>query len=144
MMGHYIEWENIYETGVERLDTQHRRLIEIMDRIASVVHGTGNATILPFIYTDLKAYAKYLFHIEEILMRKCDYIDYNQHIEMHEEFIRALEKYLGQEEGDPIENAEKMIEYLQNWLFDHILIEDRRTVEALKASSDPAVRFYLR
>lgn len=143
-MGKYVEWEKVYETGVERIDKQHRRLIEIMDRVAAVVHDTRNDTILPFLYVDLKAYAKYLFHIEEILMTKVNYIDSEQHMAMHQEFTETLEKYMNNEEGDQIENAKKMIDYLQDWLFEHILIEDRRSVEALRISRDPAVQFYLR
>ncbi|OFX09937.1 MAG: hypothetical protein A2516_00435 [Alphaproteobacteria bacterium RIFOXYD12_FULL_60_8] len=126
--------------GVERLDQDHRRLLEITGQIENaVVSGAANVEIGQLL-DSLIDYAEGHLRREEFLMEGLGYEDYGPHRTTHDVFRRWIvdfkERYIS--EGDP-GISESVLEYLNNWWINHILkadMEYKNLFSARKAEVD--------
>ncbi|MCH3963870.1 MAG: hemerythrin family protein [Clostridium sp.] len=124
-----FEWKDIYSCGVKRIDDEHKRLFEIGQSIYDLVKNQDN-----FLYTDkildeildnidnLREYTIYHFEDEERLMQLYDYPGYKAQKVVHDKFIDKIENLdLESIEENPQEEVLKLLDFVYNWISDHIL-----------------------
>lgn len=128
------EMKQEYFTGIEQIDTEHAMLFTIADE----VYGLLNDQFIPdkFDYIvevleKLKNYAIYHFENEEAYMEEMEYKRILSQKVSHNDFVSKLEEF----SFDKIDENQKealleIIEFLNEWLVDHILKEDLLIVEA--------------
>ena len=124
-MDNKIVWDQSFETNITEVDTQHRRLVEIMNTLAD---GIGRATMndLQEILSQLKDYAQYHFRTEETIMEASGYADLAEHRDEHLAFVDQLQLF----DLDVILASEglawDMYHFLSGWLTSHILVVDKK------------------
>ncbi len=127
-----IKWQQAFETGISQVDEQHKKLVEMINRLdASLHHGVGNVTEqVGKVLISLVDYTKYHFDTEEKIMKEIGFEFYQQHFTMHEELRHQIVSILKRlKEGETV-GVYEMLSFLSEWLVSHILEEDRKIGKA--------------
>ena len=113
-----FKWKERFETGIEEIDKQHKRLFEIGTQIynlASKDDGTDHYDAIVGLIHELKDYTVYHFRYEEEQLEKANYSDIEAHKMEHQRFIDKL----NETEAEDIDVNQKqvlmdMIEFIIN------------------------------
>ncbi len=121
-------WHARFATGIEVIDVQHRRLVELLNRLASQAASPLSIGALSQILDELTEYASYHFETEESIWREFlpdDPLTHEHHLS-HRSFeseVRALQQ--GTDTLLVEEVTERTLAFLTGWLISHILESDR-------------------
>ena len=130
-----ISWDESMSTGVERLDIQHRQLIEKFNDFSEIINQPSLARqaageVLDF----LQFYAKWHFGQEEECMEQhnCPVAAANKNA--HAEFIAMFSEFYEKWQSNTmdIELARKTHAKLAEWIMNHIVHTDTRLRGCIK------------
>ncbi len=135
-------WNVNFETGIEVVDVQHRRLVDIFNRLAMHFANRCSDEELSTTFDELADYADYHFRTEEAIWAR--YLEahpsYTEHLASHGAFIDRVAELRERRDAKSIDSTVyDVIVFLSKWLAYHILESDRRmarTVEALEAGEN--------
>ncbi|MFZ2161749.1 MAG: bacteriohemerythrin [Sideroxyarcus sp.] len=143
-------WDNKFNTGVDIVDEQHRKLVDLINRLGSINAHLASTEELGAILTELGNYTVYHFNTEEELMKQyqVDAAHQDVHIKAHQHFtnqVTVAAKILMSSTDVTNQLVAPLLKYLTNWLVQHILGSDTRMgqeIIALQAGSshEEAVR----
>lgn len=121
-----IIWSKTLSIGVEEVDEDHRKLVDIFNTLNHAVKEREAKEYLAAVLDELINCTVWHFSHEERLMLKYQYKDKEAHQAEHRELIETV-KELQQEllQGGG-EMTERHIEILERWLTEHILTTDMR------------------
>ena len=122
-------WDSNFETGNKRIDEQHRRLVELINELGEAVSQWLEAKTQALIFQQLIDYTRYHFDAEESLMCASGIDDqsFQAHHRKHIEFISFIEGSA----ADVGNNPQQLLDYLVDWLVNHILQTDQEMVTSL-------------
>lgn len=128
----FFNWQPALETGIPEIDTQHRRLVELINGLHSAM-STGQAReTLDGLVAELIDYTRTHFKTEEELMSRHGYPRLEEHRQLHLSFIsQVLEFQQKLGAGQPL-GAGEVMGFLKDWLFQHIGRSDRDYVSHCK------------
>ena len=121
-----IVWDEILSVGVEEIDEDHRKLVNIFNILNHSVMAEESSDYLAATLAELINCTVWHFSHEERLMLKHRYEGIEEHKAEHQELIKSA-KELQQEilQADkPM--VDEHIEFLERWLTEHILTADLR------------------
>lgn len=121
-----IVWGRVLSVGVDEIDEDHRKLVNIFNILKHSVMERESPDYLAAVLEELLNCTVWHFSHEERLMLKYRYEGIDEHKADHQELIRSA-KELQQEllQADkPL--ADEHIEFLERWLTEHILTADMR------------------
>lgn len=121
-----IVWSQILSVGVDEIDEDHRKLVNIFNILNHSVAEGDAPEYLVAVLTELINCTVWHFSHEERLMLKYGYGEIEEHRAEHRELIESA-KELQQEilqTDKPV--ADEHIEFLERWLTEHILTADMR------------------
>ncbi len=88
-------WKKEFELGIDSIDEQHKKLLEIGNRINDLLcshdDGDDNYDEIYTVIEELKDYTVYHFKTEENLFIKYKYPEYSIHKKEHDDFIAYVE-----------------------------------------------------
>jgi hemerythrin-like metal-binding protein len=139
-------WDAKFNTGVDVVDEQHRKLVDIINHLGAINARQTNATELNSILTELANYTVYHFDTEQQLMKQyaVDAAHQLSHIKAHQHFtaqVGMAAKILQNSTDATHQVVVPLLKYLTNWLVQHILGSDMRATQeilALQAGSSHA------
>lgn len=137
-------WDELFVTGIEAVDAQHQRLVELINELsASLIAGdaTDDAALRQVI-DRLADYAQYHFAEEERLMAEAgvDARHAERHVAIHRKFVEQVAT-MWNSRHTLSAPANVLLEFLIAWLSFHILGEDQalaRQIERIHAGETPA------
>lgn len=122
----HVAWETRYSVGNECLDLQHQRIVAMINQLGEAMDsGTERPTLMK-ILSDLAGYTKNHFAEEERLMGQCLYPDLDGHREQHGVLNRRLADFYRNFYISTRPQTVEVMAFLQSWLYDHILGQDKR------------------
>lgn len=130
-----ISWKEDLSIGVEQIDSQHKELIgRIDDLFEACNNGKGKEEVLKVI-DYLGEYVVTHFSDEEGLQKKYGYPEYNNHKQMHTQFIKDFEVLKGNLDKDGVSPSLiiKMNKLLIDWLLNHIKKVDKELGAFIKS-----------
>jgi hemerythrin len=128
------EWQSRSETGIAEVDEDHRRLVALINDLDAVLDGSGDLQQIGMIIDALVDYTHYHFSREEKMMVQAGFAGAPDHGLAHDQFGHFLGELVGTCMLSPsLETASRVRDYLQEWLLDHILVEDMKFVPTVKA-----------
>ena len=133
-MAKFLEWSDDYETGIKRIDEDHRRLFKaVNDLHDSYAIDDANAHFAD-LFELLSEYVDVHFAREEEAMRGMGYPGLETHLVSHRELTATVHAYAKLYRSDPRAISRKeILEFLGNWLTGHILGSDMDYVPYIKA-----------
>ena len=128
--------------GLEALDADHRRIAQLVDRIARLAEnagpeGTGGdlaGGMLRQLHTVTRAH----FQDEEALMEAVAYPHRAEHRREHVMLLAELKGFIRRVERGEETLSSRTVERLQQWLVGHIVQSDRPLARTLLAGRGPA------
>ena len=127
-----IVWKRSYETGINKIDMQHRQLVGMINELFDGMKENRGQRALEHVLDQLLGYAQKHFTDEERIMREHHYPELEHHALEHLKLSsQVLELKDRHRNGERISTPE-VFSFLQHWLQDHILREDKLFVEEIK------------
>lgn len=121
-------WDNHFNTGLTQVDSQHHKLVDLLNQLARGVALKSDLEHLHNIFDELLDYTVYHFETEEAIWAKYllnDPIE-SKHKEVHQQFVETVLRLKAeQNERSSVEIAEDTLGFLARWLASHILETDR-------------------
>ena len=125
-----MKWIPEYNTGIDVIDDQHKRILDYINEIDDVSVKTDRARIRQ-ILDNIIDYTQSHFTFEESLQEEAGYKYRVPHKRVHDLFIKKIENYCDRfEEGHSIES--ELNDVLAKWLINHIQHDDADYVGAVK------------
>lgn len=131
-------WDNKYVTGVELVDVQHHKLVDLINKLGAISAHLTDAGELGAILTELADYTVYHFDTEHQLMKQygIDASHQRSHLKAHEHFTAqvmvAASILMGRTDVSG-KLVPSLLKYLTNWLVQHILGSDKRLGQEILA-----------
>jgi hemerythrin-like metal-binding protein len=119
-----INWRDEFSVGVEEMDTQHKKLLAMINRLIEEQHTLTDPKTIADLLTAMTDYAREHFRAEEYLMAEYDFDRKNLQEKQHKEFIDKTVSFLSATNIGPNILSNALLDYLGSWLVGHILTED--------------------
>ena len=128
----YAEFSENLVTGNEMIDSQHKELIDRINKLLDSCEQSNEKAIAVRTLDYLSDYTDFHFSAEEQLQSDIDYPGFSKHKDQHDAFkqtIKELEEMLSEEEGPSQAFVEKVQENVVKWFYTHIEGFDRSVAE---------------
>ena len=126
-----VEWQDEFKIGIDEVDFEHREMIDIINEsyIEAKKENSSEAVMdfLGEIFEKISAH----FALEEKLMRKWDYDQYEDHKEDHELLLDSIRDIMDEYMDSSSMDDEYFGELLKNWFVNHFASKDARLHEYL-------------
>lgn len=121
-----FRWKSDYKVDQEQIDEEHKKLFEIAIRALNY-NDTDIKAHIRLTIGELYTYMKTHFENEEKYMQDIGYPEAYSHSVLHDKIIEQMNDFIKTLPSLKIEEFErKLIEYMDIWLINHILFEDRK------------------
>jgi hemerythrin-like metal-binding protein len=125
-------WEEKYSVGVTEIDDQHKRMFTIINELLEAINSNTTGEHLGHIIDGLINYKKFHFATEEKYFKEFNYDETEQHIAKHHEFNDKLMAMKAEYPEYNLEFAFKLVDFLEDWLINHLMVVDQRYKECFK------------
>jgi hemerythrin-like metal-binding protein len=131
-----MQWNSSLELGIENLDTQHKEIIDRINRLSIALDSEFNEFSTERLEEAHKFLEKYVaIHFrEEEEMAQGNYPDIEAHIALHHSFESELTTFQEnlKKSGLISHAAAQLIKYLSKWFITHIKTEDPKYLPYIK------------
>lgn len=118
-------WGDQFLIGVEMVDRQHRRLVDLYNQLQEKLNSDGfSGETLKDAIEGLLDYVQIHFDTEEQLMKESGYDQMQKHFAEHQQLTRHVYG-LYQKQAGAIDYL-GLMSFLQDWLQNHILGTDKK------------------
>lgn len=121
-----IIWTEEYSVGIAEIDSQHMKLVGLINRLhTSILSKTGKEA-LSGILNDLVYYTVYHFETEEHYFDEYDYPGSEQHKSEHKQLIEQVAELQKRHDAGEKMLTMDVMNFLKDWLHEHILGSDKK------------------
>lgn len=124
-----LEWEEKYSVGVKLLDDQHKKMFTTINSLIEILSGSPDEGKISEIINSLLEYKKFHFATEEKYFEEFKYEGTAEHIATHVLFGEKLKIIQENNKNSLITLTYELIDFLEDWLIDHLLTEDQKYKE---------------
>ncbi len=125
MKSQELKWSPAFSVGVEYIDNHHRTLIGIVVDLRQAVNLNQSRVIIKQVLFELVSYTRYHFAAEERMMLLHGYNGYDRHYQEHRLLTKQVEDYLELYGMGDKELPARVLEFLKEWLMNHVLKSDK-------------------
>ena len=121
-----FQWQDEYSVNIQRMDTHHKRLFNMAYRLHDAVESGEARAALEETLNFLISYSEFHFSEEERLMAQYGYPDAEIHGREHKDLLTKVLALREKFRLGDIEIDTEFIDFLKDWIINHILSEDRK------------------
>jgi hemerythrin len=122
----YVQWKEEYSVGIESIDLQHKKLLGLINSLQTAINYKTGEAFEREALDELVDYTKTHFKFEEDMMEQNGYPDFTTHRAEHERMIARVEEVLSQYQQDQDTAMQNAVDFLQEWLINHINGTDKQ------------------
>jgi hemerythrin len=115
-----IEWTDSLSVGIEEIDKQHKRLIELINELHVAMRERRTRDVLGNIINGLKDYAVIHFSTEEKYFDQYNYLKSGSHKREHMAFINKVIAFKAGFDKGKLMLSMEIMDFLKDWLVNHI------------------------
>jgi hemerythrin-like metal-binding protein len=127
-----IQWEDKYSFAIPAIDSQHKTMFEIINRLFDRMHNLEDKDVLNDVLKELKDYADMHFATEEKYFREFGYEKGEEHTALHEAYKVRLNEFLNRHDIDKQSLSYEILDFLEDWWLGHIAKADREYIDCFK------------
>lgn len=128
----YLTWSEDLAVGNNLIDGDHRKLIDMANRLHEVMQEGRGKDVLGKVLNNLIVYTQEHFKREEELMRKLRFDGLDDHKHEHEKLLEQVLDMQQKFERGAVSLSIQMLHFLRDWLIDHIGESDKKLAAAAK------------
>jgi hemerythrin len=143
-----FQWDACFVTGLEMVDEQHHKLVDVINRFGNALMLQGGAVKyeVDTLFGELADYTKYHFREEEEMMHRVglDGRHIVHHRGEHEQFLKDVTYMHASLDSDNRDSGSTLLTFLTNWLAYHILGTDHhmaRLIQGIKSGETARTAF---
>jgi len=119
-----MEWKAEYATGIQNIDDQHRKILELMTLFEGLSGGAGEQIAMHQLILRTRKFMEFHFSVEESLMRLLPYTPHSAvHRAEHGYVLANLADLEGQARLEV--DKDELVPLMRHLLFDHIVGSDK-------------------
>ncbi len=133
-----IQWDDSLSTGVNEIDEQHKKLIELHNHMHSSIlglNGEDSDAVTKDVVKEMMDYTEYHFKCEQEYMEKIGYPDLIFHIRLHSLFKDEIYQHFRAAIDGKYILPTQVIKLIKQWFHDHITTEDKKIGEFQRNNS---------
>lgn len=130
-----ITWSDSYSVNSPEMDAQHKKLVAMINDLHDAMKDGHGKEALGRTLDGLIDYAGIHFADEEKLMVKVNFAELPAHKLEHEAFVKKAFKLQADFHTDQVVLSFTVMEFLKDWLVNHILKNDKKYGEILHAKT---------
>lgn len=119
-----VDWADGLAIGVAKVDREHRRLVDLLNRMHRIVRGGGEYEAVCEVLSELSNYAKYHFESEEEEMLREGFPGLEGHRRPHLQLTEEVGLMDERFRNGEYAVAGQLLDFLKDWAVDHILQAD--------------------
>ncbi|NNM54731.1 MAG: bacteriohemerythrin [Spirochaetales bacterium] len=127
-----VTWSKDLELGIPIFDTQHKKLVEILNKLNRSFQRGGSRQELAGILDELTSYTVTHFQDEERLFTKTTYPETAKHLAQHQNFVQQVQQFRQAFQAGTGSVGSEILLFLKNWLIEHIKGTDRGYIAFIK------------
>lgn len=121
----YLDWNSAYDTGIASIDYDHRRLVEMLNRIHDLIVRGVNPRAISDALADFHVLAAAHFALEEKIMQDESCADLQERRDTHYRLLDRVREIMDGYEEDSYQPAERLPKILKEWLLEAMGIDVR-------------------
>ena len=121
-----LTWKPEYSIGVEAVDFEHRGMIELLNGIYMEMKGRKDKESIDQFLGDIHGTISAHFALEERVMRRSDFDEYEAHKDDHEELLDQIRELMDTFYVDPENGLTLLQKRLSDWFTVHFSTFDAR------------------
>lgn len=121
-----IQWKDEYSLGVEDIDHEHRELIDLVREVFDCIASGHAREWTEALMGDLYAAISGHFALEEDIMRRSGYPEYDAHKADHEHLLDVLLELIDAVAGGAPMDEERLGNEVNEWFARHFRTFDAR------------------
>jgi len=128
-----LEWDKKYSVDIMEIDNQHKRMFATINELIGAIDDNTLKENLDGVINQLYQYKKYHFAVEEKYFKEFNYEETDEHIAEHKMFGERIDAIRKEFAGDSLKLAFELVDYLEDWLIEHIMTVDQKYKECFKS-----------
>ncbi len=129
----FADWNDSYTVRVRQMDDEHKQLFSIINQLHEAMKAGRGTDVMQTVLDQLLRYTEQHFNDEEGLMRRTAYPALNAHIAIHQQFVSKIKGFSTEFQSGASAISVGVLEYLRNWLAQHIMGTDQQYSATLNA-----------
>ena len=123
--GQIVSWEKKYATGIELIDTQHRKLVSLTNELYRACLSGDDVDVFREAMKSMVNYVRFHFSAEQKLLENINFPGHADHKMQHDTLImNILETVDDYRKGKPFV-PNNFVRTLKDWVFGHIAVHDK-------------------
>ncbi|MCP4120033.1 MAG: bacteriohemerythrin [Desulfobacteraceae bacterium] len=127
-----MPWEPRFKLGIDEIDEQHKKLVLLVNQLHKAMKLRKGRQKSEDILKALADYTVVHFGFEEELFEKYNYPEKAKHTEIHKGLVAQVTDFKTQFQDGNAALTIDLMEFLTNWLKEHIMQTDKKYVPFLK------------
>ena len=127
-----IDWDPSYSVEVAEFDEHHQYLFCLINILREALQSGKERPTVRMVLGELADYVNYHFAEEEALMEKTQYPELGEHRLQHQAFVARVANFQKDFDAGMENEALPLLEFLKDWIVEHIRKVDRRYSEHMK------------
>jgi hemerythrin len=121
-----IIWDSSLSVNVAEIDTQHQKLVNMINELHDAMRSGKGKDVLGKIITGLISYTDSHFKVEEKYFAQFRYPDAASHIKEHTAFVKKVSDFQHDFEAGRLTVSIDTLYFLRDWLQGHIKGTDKK------------------
>ncbi|HJV26296.1 MAG TPA: bacteriohemerythrin [Aromatoleum sp.] len=129
-----MSWNGALATGHDDIDAQHRKLIDLANRLNEMMQRGEDRGGIGAVLDELIRYTAFHFEFEETMMKKANYPDFFRHQQEHKQLVADVVARKTQfDRGEAL--SSELLSFLRDWLVNHIMKTDKALARELRKAA---------
>ncbi|BAL23574.1 bacteriohemerythrin [Azoarcus sp. KH32C] len=129
-----MSWNGALATGHNDIDAQHRKLIELANRLNEMMQRGEDRGGVGAVLDELIRYTAFHFEFEETMMKQANYPDLFRHQQEHKQLVADVVARKTQfDRGEAL--SSELLSFLRDWLVNHIMKTDKALARHLRKAA---------
>lgn len=122
-----IEWRKEFETGIPDVDHEHRELVDLINELHDKIGAHADPQTVEAFLGEVFARISAHFALEETVMRKHRYDEYEEHKAEHEKLLDEIRDIMDDHAaGHFADYEERLASRVRDWFVNHFKTKDAR------------------
>ncbi|MFP3983901.1 MAG: bacteriohemerythrin [Desulfurivibrionaceae bacterium] len=127
-----VEWGPHLSVEIEKIDNQHKKLVEMINRLYQAVIEKRGKNTVSSILDELINYTSEHFKTEEDFFDRYGYPEKEEHKKIHNNLVEKVLDFQKKFKENSAQVDMELLEFLKDWLVNHIMKTDKKYAPFLK------------